>query len=219
MPRRWRLRWGGRCTRWRTPWSLMSLLRSGKGSSCALIDPVKGVKHLASALRKHRFCLPVPMLWKFCMTKRAIIYINWILVIRQHQPISHILFTCLHVLVFVAVCIWLTKSKCHVTSVLVAENRKGGNTIATESPRSTSDDLPFNMALQQWFVKALSIHDLFTKRRPHLACYFIFLLQPLLIRLYIFLFSLESFSNDAFRTRWKIASRCSALNYAYALAS
>lgn len=91
MPRRWRPRWEGRCTRWRTPWSLMSLLSSGKGSRCALIDPVKGVKHLATALRKHRFCLPVPMLWKFCMTKHAIFYINWIFSDKTTSP--HITFS------------------------------------------------------------------------------------------------------------------------------
>ena len=78
--------------RWRTPWSLMSLLNSGKGSRCAFIDPVKGVEDLQWLLRKHRFCLPVPLLWKSCMTKHAIIYINWILVIRQHQAISRSIF-------------------------------------------------------------------------------------------------------------------------------
>ena len=83
--------------RWRTPWSLMSLLNSGKGSRCAFIDPVKGVEHLQRLLRKHRFCLTVPLLWKSCMTKHAIIYINWILVIRQHQPISHSLFVFIYI--------------------------------------------------------------------------------------------------------------------------
>lgn len=81
MPRRWRPRWGGRCTRWRTRWSLMNLLSSGKGSNCALIETLSkswtwSTRNSFQQAQILFTSVAVSMSWKFCMTRHTFIYIT-----------------------------------------------------------------------------------------------------------------------------------------------
>ena len=51
----------------------------------------------ATAFKETQILFNGALVVESCMTNHAIIYINWILVIRQHQPISHSLLVFIYI--------------------------------------------------------------------------------------------------------------------------